>query len=288
MGTHTTWCELRRRVSQFPSTYDRGSEEGRGKERRSRWMVPVSVDVEHPGQEALHDTFLGEVGDGCTRADRVQRILAETKLPVAAARAVDESLEAWLPSGTTDACAKPHRRRLAVLRVRVAMDPHVLVDDVLWDVEDETCLPETYASVLIQDLRIPRRWYVHVVQAVQEQRARVRRGDDQEKRTLAEAKWELPRLLTSEEYEAFLVEEKERDMASKASEPNKRRRDGMETEEDQADNRRPDKRTKEGEVHHRQVECTLDTVQPDRITCRIEAREHGRTRDQDMNQTKQE
>ena len=180
MGTHTTWCELRRRVSQFPSSYDVDRKDG---EKGGRtWMVPVSVDVEHPGQEALHDTFLGRVGDGCTRAERVQRILAETKLPVAAAKTVDDSLEAWLPSGTTQACAKPRRRRLAVLRVRVPVEPHVLVDDVVWNVEDETCLPETYASALVQDLRIPTCHYARVVQALLEQRGRVRRGDVPETR----------------------------------------------------------------------------------------------------------
>lgn len=244
-------------------------------------MVPVSVDVEHPGQEALHDTFLGRVGDGCTRAERVQRILAETKLPVAAAKTVDDSLEAWLPSGTTQACAKPRQRRLAVLRVRVPVEPHVLVDDVVWNVEDETCLPETYASVLVQDLRIPACHYARVVQAVREQRGRVRGGDVPETRKVADAKWELPRLLTSEEYEAFLAEEKDRDKTSNASDSSKRKRVGMETENDPRDEGQPSKRNKEDEEHTKLVKCNLEMVQPDRIICRIEARRQAEVTHQD-------
>mmetsp|Transcript_7500 Transcript_7500/g.46115 ORF Transcript_7500/g.46115 Transcript_7500/m.46115 type:complete len:284 (+) Transcript_7500:114-965(+) len=279
MGTHATWCELRRRVSQFPSSYDVERKEEEKGERT--WMVPVSVDVEHPGQEALHDTFLSRVGDGCTRAERVQRILAETKLPVAAAKTVDDSLEAWLPSGTTQACAKSQRRRLAVLQVRVPVEPHVLVDDVLWNVEDETCLPENYASALVQDLRIPAHYYAPVVQAVREQRERVRRGDVPEKRKIADAKWELPRLLTSEEYEAFLIEEKDRDNTSNASEPSKRKRYGMETEDDPGDEGQPSKRSKEDEVHTGLVKCTLEAVQSNRIICRIEARTQVEVTQQD-------
>lgn len=219
MGTNQTLSELRDLVSLV-----KGEEKDPVRTRSDPWMVPVGVDVDHPTSDLLHGTFLWNNQDGRTKAEVAHRVVSESKLPTSSTKEVDDSLKDWISLGRR----KSVQARLALLRIRVFVEGRVLVDDVCWNLDDPSVLPETYASVLVHDLGIQPCHHARIVRTFREQLERVRRSHPTEDRSNADPKWELPRLLLEEEYRIFQEEERERDLSERQVAEAKRKRESEE------------------------------------------------------------